>query len=46
MFRPDHRRQLIVSNVGIMIWASAIGMAITQWGFFEVFRVYLIPYLW
>ncbi|KAI0661996.1 fatty acid desaturase-domain-containing protein [Cubamyces menziesii] len=46
MFRPDQRGQIIISNVGIMLWMGAIIMAISQWGFFEVFRVYLIPYLW
>lgn len=46
MFRPDQRGQIIISNVGIMLWMAGIIMAISQWGFFEVFRVYLIPYLW
>ncbi|KAL1950675.1 hypothetical protein VTO73DRAFT_5799 [Trametes versicolor] len=46
MFRPDQRSQIFISNVGIMLWMAAIGWSISQWGFFEVFRVYLIPYLW
>ncbi|OSD07329.1 hypothetical protein PYCCODRAFT_1430581 [Trametes coccinea BRFM310] len=46
MFRPDQRGQIIISNVGIMLWMAGITMAISQWGFFEVFRVYLVPYLW
>ncbi|KAI0755080.1 fatty acid desaturase-domain-containing protein [Daedaleopsis nitida] len=46
MFRPDQRAQIIISNIGILLWAAGIAAAIRQWGFFEVFRVYLIPYLW
>ncbi|KAI0631956.1 delta12-fatty acid desaturase [Trametes polyzona] len=46
IFRPDQRNQIIISNVGIMLWMTAIGVSIAQWGFFEVFRVYLVPYLW
>ena len=46
MFRPDHYGQIIISNVGILLWFGAVGYSISQWGFFEVFRVYLVPYLW
>lgn len=46
MFRPDHRGQILISNVGILLWAAGVAYAISQWGFFEVFRVYLVPYLW
>ena len=46
MFRPDQRGQIIISNVGILLWMAGVGYSISQWGFFEVFRVYLVPYLW
>ncbi|KAI0766444.1 delta12-fatty acid desaturase [Trametes elegans] len=46
MFRPDQRGQIIISNVGIMLWFAGLFMAINHWGFFEIFRVYLVPYLW
>ena len=46
MFRPDHRGQILISDVGIILWAAGVAYAISQWGFFEVFRVYLVPYLW
>ncbi|KAI1793324.1 fatty acid desaturase-domain-containing protein [Ganoderma leucocontextum] len=46
MFRADHRAQIIISNVGILLWMAGVAYSISQWGFFEVFRVYLVPYLW
>ena len=46
MFAPHHYGQIIISNVGIFIWLGAIAASINTWGFFTVFRTYLIPYLW
>ena len=46
MFAPHHRGQVIMSTVGILLWLSGIAYAISVWGFFEVFRTYLVPYLW
>ena len=46
MFAPHHYGQIIISNVGVLLWMPGIGLSIAQWGFFEVFRVYLVPYLW
>ncbi|TBU31801.1 fatty acid desaturase-domain-containing protein [Dichomitus squalens] len=46
MFRPDQRGQIIISNAGIFLWMAAVGYSIYQWGFSEIFRVYLVPYLW
>lgn len=46
MFRPHQRGQIIISNIGIMLWLGAIGVAINKFGFLEVFRTYLVPYLW
>ena len=46
MFRPNHYAQIIVSNIGVFLWMAGVAYSISQWGFFEVFRVYLVPYLW
>ncbi|KAI5896585.1 uncharacterized protein SCHCODRAFT_02615271 [Schizophyllum commune H4-8] len=46
MFRKDHYNQIMISNAGVLIWATVIGTWIYQRGFAEVFRLYLVPYLW
>ena len=46
MYAPHHRGQVILSTIGILIWLAAIGVSISHWGFSEVFRTYLVPYLW
>lgn len=46
MFSPHHFSQIIMSDVGTILWLAAVGTAIYQYGFATVFRVYLVPYLW
>lgn len=46
MFAPHHYSQIIVSNIGVALWLSVIGTWIYYKGFAEVFRLYLVPYLW
>lgn len=46
MFAPHHRDQIIISDVGIVLWLAAVITSIYYRGFAEVFRVYLVPYLW
>ncbi|KAJ3515377.1 hypothetical protein NLJ89_g1795 [Agrocybe chaxingu] len=46
MFAPHHRGQIIASNVGILLWLVGIATSIYLKGFLEVFKVYLVPYLW
>ncbi|KAF8177997.1 delta-12 fatty acid desaturase protein [Pholiota molesta] len=46
MFAPHHYGQVIISVVGILLWLGAIAASIQTWGFFEVFRAYLVPYMW
>ncbi|KZT11828.1 delta12-fatty acid desaturase [Laetiporus sulphureus 93-53] len=46
MFAPHHRDQILISDLGIVIWLAAVITAIYHYGFLEVFRVYLVPYLW
>jgi len=46
MFTPHHRNQIILSDIGIFLWVSAVAAAIYSYGFATVFRVYGAPYLW
>ena len=46
MFAPHHYGQIIMSVVGVLLWLTAIGVGIYYKGFLEVFRTYLVPYLW
>ncbi|KAH9947625.1 delta12-fatty acid desaturase [Amylocystis lapponica] len=46
LFAPHQRGQIILSDIGIALWLGGIATAIYYKGFLEVFRVYLVPYLW
>lgn len=46
IFAPHHYGQIVFSDSGIVIWALAVGMSIYHFGFADVFRLYLVPYLW
>ena len=46
MFSPHQYGQVIMSNVGVFLWLSSIGVSIYYMGFLEVFKTYLVPYLW
>ncbi|KAF5382612.1 hypothetical protein D9615_002968 [Tricholomella constricta] len=46
MFKPHHFSQIIISDLGIILWAAAVGYSIYEYGFANVFRLYLVPYLW
>ncbi|THG95380.1 hypothetical protein EW026_g6264 [Hermanssonia centrifuga] len=46
MFAPHHYGQIILSDVGVIIWAACVGTAIYKFGFADVFRLYLAPYIW
>ncbi|KAF5369489.1 hypothetical protein D9758_002645 [Tetrapyrgos nigripes] len=46
IYSPHHYSQIIMSDVGILIWlAGIIGWSWYR-GFAEVFTLYLVPYLW
>ncbi|EIN12843.1 delta-12 fatty acid desaturase [Punctularia strigosozonata HHB-11173 SS5] len=46
MFKPEQRGQIILSDVGVLIWlATIVAWSYTR-GFAEMFRVYFVPYLW
>jgi omega-6 fatty acid desaturase / acyl-lipid omega-6 desaturase (Delta-12 desaturase) len=46
MFAPHQFGQIILSDVGILLWLGALTAWIYQSGFSQVFRLYLVPYLW
>lgn len=46
MFSAHQYGQIIISDIGILFWVAGIALSIKQFGFFEVFRTYLVPYLW
>ncbi|KAF8526151.1 fatty acid desaturase-domain-containing protein [Gautieria morchelliformis] len=46
LFSPHQYSQVLVSDVGIFLWlAGIVAWSMTR-GFGEMFRIYLVPYLW
>ena len=46
MFAPHQYGQIILSDIGVVIWLGVIITWSYYKGFTEVFRLYLVPYLW
>ncbi|KAG8989682.1 hypothetical protein FRB93_003539 [Tulasnella sp. JGI-2019a] len=46
LFAPHQFIDVIISDVGVLVWLTAIGISINTFGLLNVFRVYLMPYLW
>lgn len=46
MFAPHQYNQIIISDIGIFLWLGTIIAWSYFKGFTEVFRLYLVPYLW
>ncbi|KAH9969485.1 fatty acid desaturase-domain-containing protein [Russula dissimulans] len=46
MFAPHQFGQIIISDVGVLIWLGVLAAWIHQSGFSQVLRLYLVPYLW
>jgi omega-6 fatty acid desaturase (delta-12 desaturase) len=46
MFAPHQYGQIILSDIGVLLWLGALAAWIYQSGFSQVFRLYLVPYLW
>jgi omega-6 fatty acid desaturase / acyl-lipid omega-6 desaturase (Delta-12 desaturase) len=46
MFAPHQFGQIIISDVGILLWLGTLAAWIYQSGFSQVLRLYLVPYLW
>jgi omega-6 fatty acid desaturase (delta-12 desaturase) len=45
-FRENQYNQIVISDVGILLWIAGMTYFAKQQGFLELFRVYLVPYLW
>jgi omega-6 fatty acid desaturase (delta-12 desaturase) len=46
MFAPHQYNQIVLSDIGIFLWLATIISWTYYRGFAEVFRLYLVPYLW
>ncbi|KAG6850284.1 hypothetical protein H0H93_015541 [Arthromyces matolae] len=46
IFAPHHYFQILVSDLGIILWLAGVAYSIYTFGFANVFRLYLVPYLW
>lgn len=46
LFAPHQRNGILLSDLGVLLWLSAIITWSMQRGFLEMFRIYLVPYLW
>ena len=46
MFSDHHYSQVIVSDIGVLFWLGGIAYSIWNYGFVNVFTLYLVPYLW
>jgi omega-6 fatty acid desaturase / acyl-lipid omega-6 desaturase (Delta-12 desaturase) len=46
IFRDNQYGQIIISDIGVILWLAGMAAMIYYQGFFEFLRVYFIPYLW
>ncbi|KAH8108690.1 delta-12 fatty acid desaturase protein [Phellopilus nigrolimitatus] len=46
LFKPHEYFQIILSDIGILIWAGVLAYWSYTRGFSEMFRLYFVPYLW
>lgn len=46
LYAPHQTGQVLISDLGILIWLGAIATWAYTRGFGEMFRVYFVPYLW
>ncbi|KAH8998685.1 delta-12 fatty acid desaturase [Lactarius akahatsu] len=46
MFAPHQFGQIILSDIGILLWIGTLTAWAYQSGVLQVLRVYLVPYLW
>jgi omega-6 fatty acid desaturase / acyl-lipid omega-6 desaturase (Delta-12 desaturase) len=46
MFAPHQYDQIVLSDIGVVLWLAAIITWSYYRGFAEVVRLYLVPYLW
>jgi len=46
MFAPHQYNQIVISDIGVVLWLGVIITWSCYSGFAQVFRNYLVPYLW
>ncbi|KAI9351319.1 delta 12 fatty acid desaturase [Obelidium mucronatum] len=46
IFAPHHAKQIVMSNVGLVIALSVLGYLTHLFSFIAVFKFYVLPYLW
>lgn len=46
MFAPHQYDKVVLSDIGIGLWLGTIIACSYYRGFAEIFRLYLVPYLW
>ncbi|KAN0087688.1 Fatty acid desaturase domain containing protein [Tylopilus felleus] len=46
MFAPHQYGAVIVSDMGVLLWLAGVIGSVYKFGFWDVFRLYLVPYLW
>ncbi|CAK5270618.1 unnamed protein product [Mycena citricolor] len=46
MFAPHQYTDIVVSDIGVLLWVAGLFFATRAYGFGTVMRVYGVPYLW
>lgn len=46
MYAPHQYEQIMISVLGVLLWLAGVALSVYKWGFLNVFRTYLVPYLW
>lgn len=46
MFSASQYTSIVISDIGILIWMAGLATWMYYRGFWEVARIYLVPYLW
>jgi omega-6 fatty acid desaturase (delta-12 desaturase) len=46
IFAPHQYNQILLSDIGVALWIGGLAAWVYTRGFSEVFRLYLVPYLW
>ncbi|QRV77288.1 Fatty acid desaturase [Ceratobasidium sp. AG-Ba] len=46
LFAPHQQNQILLSDFGVFIWLATLFFWSMKRGFFEMFTIYFVPYLW
>lgn len=46
IFAPHQYSDIVLSDIGVALWIGGIAAWAYTRGFSEVFRLYLVPYIW